>query len=188
MPPTDSLHQPRVVLYHQTHYLRNNFVSLLPLLTEAADLVPITHLIIAAIHLNDRPGDINLNDDPPDSSKFDGLWEEVAVMQDIGVKVLGMLGGAAQGSFQRLDQSDWEFEAHYIPLRDMIRRHSLDGLDLDVEEEMSLNGIIRLIDRLKADFGPDFLVTLAPVARALQGHPHLSGFDMKHWKLCVGAV
>ena len=103
MPPTGSLHQPRVVLYHQTHYSQNNFVSLLPLLTEAADLVPITHLIIAAIHLNDRPGDINLNNDPPDSSKYDGLWEEVAVMQDIGVKVLGMLGGAAQGSFQRLD-------------------------------------------------------------------------------------
>ena len=89
-------------------------------------------------------------------------------MQDIGVKVLGMLGGAAQGSFQRLDRSDGEFEAYYVPLREMIRRHSLDGLDLDVEEPMSLNGVIRLIDRLKADFGPEFLITLAPVATALR--------------------
>ena len=89
-------------------------------------------------------------------------------MQDIGVKVLGMLGGAAQGSFQRLDRSDGEFEAYYVPLRDMVRRHNLDGLDLDVEEPMSLNGIIRLIDRLKTDFGPEFLITLAPVATALR--------------------
>ena len=170
MPPIQHpQHQPpRVVLYHQTHYHRSNFVSLLPLLTEAVDLVPVTHLIIAAIHLNDPPGHINLNDDPPDSSKYANLWEEVAIMQDIGVKVLGMLGGAAQGSFQRLDRSDGEFEAYYVPLREMVRRHNLDGLDLDVEEPMSLNGIVRLIDRLKADFGPEFLVTLAPVATALR--------------------
>ena len=89
-------------------------------------------------------------------------------MQDIGVKVLGMLGGAAQGSFQRLDRSDVEFEAYYVPLRDMIRRHNLDGLDLDVEEPMSLNGIVRLIDRLRTDFGAEFLITLAPVATALR--------------------
>ena len=108
-------------------------------------------------------------------------------MQDVGVKVLAMLGGAAQGSFQRLDQSDWEFEAYYVPLRDMIRRHNVDGLDLDVEEEMSLNGIIRLIDRLKADFGPEFLVTLAPVATALQGRPHLSGFDYEALEIMRGS-
>lgn len=107
-------------------------------------------------------------------------------MQDIGVRVLGMLGGAAQGSFQRLDKSDAQFEAYYIPLRDMIRRHHLDGLDLDVEEEMSLNGIIRLIDRLKADFGPDFLITLAPVATALQARPHLSGLDYEALEVMRG--
>lgn len=108
-------------------------------------------------------------------------------MQDIGVKVLGMLGGAARGSFQRLDGGEWEFEAYYGPLRDMIRRHRLDGLDLDVEEEMSLGGIVRLIDRLKADFGPGFLVTLAPVATALQGRPHLSGFDYEALEVMRGS-
>lgn len=107
-------------------------------------------------------------------------------MQDIGVRVLGMLGGAAQGSFHRLDSSDALFEAYYVPLRDLIRRYRLDGLDLDIEEEMSLNGIIRLIDRLKADFGPDFLITLAPVATALQGRPHLSGFDYEALEVMRG--
>lgn len=43
---------------------------------------------------------------------------------------------------------------------------------------MSLAGIIRLIDRLRTDFGSTFLITLAPVATALMpGQKHLSGFD-----------
>ncbi|KAK4696209.1 hypothetical protein P7C71_g1676, partial [Lecanoromycetidae sp. Uapishka_2] len=186
-PPPKPQPKPRVVCYHQTHYRNDNIVSLLPLVTEAADTIPITHLIIAAIHLNDPPGNITLNDDPPNHPKNATLWEEVSIMQDIGIKTLGMLGGAAQGSFQRLDANDGLFEAYYVPLRNMIRYHRLDGMDLDVEEDMSLGGIIRLIDRLKADFGPDFLVTLAPVATALQGRPHLSGFDYEALEVMRGS-
>ena len=184
MPPVTQsqivTNNPRVVVYHQTHYKNStDFVSVLPLITEAADNVPATHLIIAAIHLNDNPGDITLNNDPPAASKHDKLWEEVVVLQDAGVKVLGMLGGAAKGTYRRLDRSDGDFEEYYIPLRNMIRRYKLQGLDLDVEEAMSLEGVIRLIDRLKLDFGTNFIITLAPVATALQGRRHLSGFDYK---------
>ena len=191
MPPLiANRHIPKVVCYHQTHYNRNgDFVSVLPLLTEAKEEIQITHLIIAAIHLNEGPGNITLNDDPPNAAKFDRLWEEVAVFQDCGVCCLGMLGGAAQGSFQRLDRSDIEFEAYYQPLREMIQRYSLDGLDLDVEEEMTLNGIIRLIDRLKSDFGAEFIITLAPVATALQdGRGHLSGFDYQALEVMRGGA
>jgi chitinase len=92
---------------------------------------------------------------------------------------MGMLGGAAPGSFTRLDGSQDEFETFYTPLRDVIRRHGLDGIDLDVEEKMSLQGIIRLIDRLKADMGDEFIITLAPVAAALLGIGNLSGFDYR---------
>jgi len=186
--PTNPL-KPRVILYHQTHYKHNTeFVSLLPLITEAtSDEIPLTHLIIAAIHLNEPPGNITLNDDPPSHPKHTPLWEEVAILQDIGVKALGMLGGAARGSFERLDKSDAEFEAYYVPLRDMVRQYSFDGLDLDVEEEMTLGGIIRLIDRLKADFGQAFIITLAPVATALQGRPHLSGFDYEALEVMRGS-
>lgn len=181
--------QPRVVCYHQTHFdKQGGYVSILPILTEARDFVGITHLIIAAIHLNEAPGQITLNDDPPDAQKNAQLWEELKVLQDVGIKVLGMLGGAAQGSFQRLDQTEEaEFEAYYKPLQQMVHIHNLDGLDLDVEEEMSLAGIIRLIDRLKSDFGDSFLITMSPVARALQGHPHLSGFDYEAVEVMRGA-
>lgn len=104
---------------------------------------------------------------------------------------MGMLGGAAKGSFQVLDWDftvaplvgqggEVRFETYYALLHDFVKERQLDGLDLDVEEEMSLPGIIRLIDRLKKDFGPDFIITLAPVAAALYTRDprgNLSGFD-----------
>ena len=104
-----------------------------------------------------------------------------------------MLGGAAKGTFARLDTPDEaEFERYYTPLRDMLRapvldfNFAFDGIDLDVEEPLSLTGIIRLIDRLKADFSAQFIITLAPVAAAMQGKEHLSGFDYEVLEMMRG--
>ncbi|KAJ5145885.1 Glycoside hydrolase superfamily [Penicillium bovifimosum] len=169
--------RPRVILYHQTLIPSGApYVSMLPLLEHNTG---ITHVILAAVHLNGEPGDITLNDDPPDNAKFNPLWAEVPLMQEKGVKVMCMLGGAAPGSFTRLDGSQTQFEQFYYPLLTMIRRYGLDGIDLDVEETMSLQGIIRLIDRLKADLGEAFIITLAPVAAAMLGIGNLSGFDYR---------
>jgi hypothetical protein len=102
---------------------------------------------------------------------------------------MGMLGGAAKGSFTRLDLDDVTFETYYIPLRDLIRERGLDGLDLDVEERMSLAGVIRLIDRLKSDFGSGFTITLAPVAAALMSdnpRHNLSGFSYEALEVMRG--
>jgi hypothetical protein len=87
------------------HYHDGEFVSLLPLLD-----TPVTHVIIAAIHINSR-SDIKLNDDPYDAPKNQPLWDEVHTLQRAGVKVLGMLGGAAQGSFTKLDGDASSFKA-----------------------------------------------------------------------------
>ena len=161
----------RIVCYHQTHYHNGEFVSVLPLLKTKT-----THVVIAAIHLNSRDS-ITLNDDPYQSPKNELLWNEVRTLQHGGIKVLGMLGGASQGSYMRMDGDIESFEAYYKLLYRMISWTGFDGLDLDVEEGMSLAGIIRLTDRLKADFGRAFLITLAPVAPAMRGHQNLSGFD-----------
>ncbi|EFR01260.1 chitinase 3 [Nannizzia gypsea CBS 118893] len=174
--PTGGLARPRVISYFQTYFPEHGtYVSLLPLYTSSSG---ITHVILAAFHINEDAESITLNDDSPDDTRYGPLWEEVRVLQGAGIKVLGMLGGAAKGSFQRLDGEAHTFEEYYTPLRDMIKIRELDGLDLDVEEEMSLEGIIRLIDRLKSDFGNHFIITLAPVASAMvRGLRHLSGFD-----------
>lgn len=161
----------RIVCYHQMHYHDGQFVSLLPLLDTG-----VTHVIIAAIHLN-SPSPISLNDDPYDAAKQEPLWAEVRILQHAGVKVLGMLGGAHQGSFTALDGDVKSFEAHYKHLHRMLAWTGLDGLDLDVEEAMSLPSVIRLIDRLKFDFGHNFLITLAPIATAMRNEQNLSGFN-----------
>lgn len=179
MPPIQggARERRRVICYHQTLIPGDGpYVSMLPLLEQNTG---ITHVIIAAIHLNEGPENITLNDDPPENPKFNPLWAEVPLMKEGGVKIMGMLGGAAQGSFQRLDGSQEQFELYYGPLLAIVRRYGLEGLDLDVEEEMSLHGIIRLIDRLKSDMGDNFIVTLAPVAAALLGIGNLSGFDYR---------
>ncbi|KAI9725612.1 MAG: hypothetical protein M1828_002897 [Chrysothrix sp. TS-e1954] len=166
---------PRIICYQQTHFYNDQYISLLPIITENT---AVTHIILAAIHLNDNPGDITLNDDPYDASKNEVLWAEVSVLQESGIKVLGMLGGTAKGTFTRLDtEDDARFNAFYEPLRHMILTTGIDGIDLNVVEDMSLGGIIHLIDQMRRDFGGDFIITVAPVAPALQGKKHLSGFD-----------
>lgn len=139
----------------------------------------VTHIILAALHINEDPNHITLNDDPPSDPKFNQLWAEVPTMKSAGVKIMGMLGGAAPGSFRRLDGSLEQFERYYAPLLHIIQQFGLEGLDLDVEESMSLPGVIRLIDRLKADLGDGFIVTLAPVAAALLNIGNLSGFSYR---------
>lgn len=108
------------------------------------------------------------------------------ILQSAGIKVLGMLGGAAKGSYRMLDGNTFSFQQYYQPLRQMIDTTGLNGLDLDVEEDMSLAGIIRLIDQLKTDFGSGFIITLAPVATALYGERHLSGFDYEQLEKAMG--
>ncbi|KAK1770418.1 chitinase [Phialemonium atrogriseum] len=171
LPPT-----PRIITYYQTHHDPSGKpISVLPLLTEPG--IGLTHLILAAIHINQDPAALTLNDHPPSHPRFTTLWAELRVLQASGVKVLGMLGGAAPGTYARLDGDRAVFEAYYAPVRDLVRARRLDGLDLDVEEPMSLGGIVRLIDRLRADFGPAFIITLAPVAAALVTPArNLSGF------------
>lgn len=69
----------------------------------------------------------------------------------------------------------------------MIQTYSLQGMDLDVEQYMSQSGITRLVDSLHADFGPDFLITLAPVASALSEGANLSGFDYVSLEAAAGS-
>lgn len=175
--PDRSLERRRVVLYHQTLIPgAGPYVPMMPLVENNTG---VTHVILAAIHINDQPGNITLNNDPPDNPKYDPLWAEVPQVQEAGLQVMGMLGGAAPGSFTRLDGDQAQFELFYGPLLEILRRYNLNGLDLDVEESMSLRGVIRLIDRLKADMGNNFIITLAPVAAALLGAGNLSGFDYR---------
>lgn len=169
---------PRLVIYFQTtHDSSGDPISMLPLITELD--IALTHLIVCSFHINSGR-EIQLNDYPPYYPLFSTLWNETAVMKQAGVKVMGMIGGAAPGSFDpdTLDSTDEAtFEHYYGQLRDVIVEYGLQGMDLDVEQYMSQAGITRLVARLHADFGDDFIITLAPVASALSNQGNLSGFN-----------
>ncbi|KAH6636993.1 glycoside hydrolase family 18 protein [Chaetomium tenue] len=187
MPPLPHPELPRLITYYQTHHTPSGApISVLPLLQQPN--IALTHVILAAIHINEDPTAITLNDHHPSHPRFATLWAELRILQASGVKVLGMLGGAAPGSFTRLDTDDEAtFERYYGPVAELIRARALDGLDLDVEEPMSLGGVVRLIDRLRADFGAGFLITLAPVAAALlDARRNLSGFDYEALEVLRG--
>ncbi|KAK4185643.1 endo-N-acetyl-beta-D-glucosaminidase precursor [Podospora australis] len=173
-----ALKPPRLVLYHQTtHDKKGNPISILPLICE--DGISLTHLIVASFHINEGSV-LTLNDYPPTSPLFRTLWNETKILQEAGVRVMGMIGGAAAGSFtQRTldtrDKATWK--RYYGQLRAVIKQYGLNGLDIDVEQPMSQLGISRLILQLRKDFGQDFEVSLAPVASALTKGANLSGFN-----------
>ncbi|KAM3504356.1 hypothetical protein MY11210_008388 [Beauveria gryllotalpidicola] len=183
---------PRLITYYQTlHDGDGKSISILPLITQPD--IAVTHVILAALHINEDPDALTLNDHAPDDPRHHTAWAELRVLQAAGIRVLALLGGAAQGTYARLDGSPDDplalarFERYYAPLRDLVRARGLDGLDLDVEEDMSLAGIVRLIDRLRADFGPEFLITLAPVAASLlDPTANLSGFDYEALEVLRG--
>jgi len=169
-PPARPATSKRVVVYYQTQYQGSTYFSPAALLDNNTRT---TDVVVAAFHLN-GDGSVHLNDDPPGAAKFTQMWADLARMQRSGVRVTAMVGGAAQGSFQRLDT---QFSTYYPLLKNVITTYKLDGVDLDVEESMSLAGMERLIDALRADFGAGFVITLAPVATAMTGGGNLSGFN-----------
>jgi hypothetical protein len=170
----------RVIYYYQTQYSNNVYVSLAPIWKTKnpnTGLPYTTDVIIAAFHLgydsNNQPY-IHLNDNVPGDPMFDVMWPQVRHLRSVGITTCMMLGGAAQGSYADLF-SQWS--TFYPILRQTLRRYHLNGIDLDVEENVSLANIEKLIKRLNTDFGPSFEITLAPVATALTNGPNLSGFN-----------
>ena len=47
-----------------------------------------------------------LNNDPFESPMYDEIWKEVKILQAHGIKIMGLLGGAVTGTWDRLGGSD----------------------------------------------------------------------------------
>ncbi|TVY34347.1 hypothetical protein LSUB1_G007180 [Lachnellula subtilissima] len=167
----------RLVMYVQTFKTpQGEPLSLLPLLQHNTK---VTHIILASIHLHDEPGEIRLNDDPFDSPTWDTIWEEVKTLQINGVKVMGLLGGSAAGTFKHLNGTERQFYSYYQPLLSLLQKYNLDGLDVDIEETVEISVPLRLINALRRDIGPNFIITMSPLASALTNAlgQNLSGFS-----------
>lgn len=127
----------------------------------------VTHIHLSSIHFgvnNDTSPYIHLNDYPPNSSKFDNVWQNLKVARENNIKNILMIGGAG-GAYNYLFSN---FEVYYKLLYDVIKKYPIDGIDLDIEECVNLNDVKMLIKKVKKDFGKDFIISMAPISYALK--------------------
>lgn len=100
--------------------------------------------------------------------------EEVAAAKAQGKKVLLSIGGAADQLYLTSQSHEDNFVNSFIAI---ATEYGLDGIDIDTEKGLSTNPdtlihadnpqysadhLVRAIRRIKAHFGPDFLLTMAP--------------------------
>jgi hypothetical protein len=161
----------KVILYYQT------FTTLKPILFPGC---PITHIHLSAIHFgNDsknRPY-IHLNDHPPDDSRFSQMWSELKIAHNMGIKIVLMVGGAGS-AYQQLFAN---FDSYYTLLHDLMKsKKIIQGIDLDIEETVTLDDVRCLIRRVRTDFGENFIISTAPIQSSLESDtPGMGGFIYK---------
>ena len=123
---------------------------------------------VSAIHFGRKSGSnrpyINLNDHEPDDPIFDQMWKETAQAHQQGTNIHLMLGGAGT-AYQVLFSN---FNLFYPLLKNTIKLRSwITGIDLDIEEPVTLENTKMLIKQLRQDFGKEFKITMAPLSSSL---------------------
>lgn len=164
---------PRIIYYYQTFEdgLYNLFTN----------NTSVTHIHLASIHFGvneDNTPYIHLNDNNPNDKIFDHVWEDLGITKTYGIKNILMLGGAGGAYTQLFSQ----YSTYYKLLKDLItsKRDCIDGIDLDIEESVDINNVIKLIFNIKRDFGNDFIITMAPIQSSLESDTiGLGGFCYK---------
>ncbi len=158
----------RVVVYLQSQQNLN-------LLPQCYD--HLTAINVSSIHFGNNPDGspyIHLNDNDPNDPIFDQLWKDMASAQDGGVKVMLMVGGAG-GAYTELFNN---YDTFYPLLVKTIQNYNINGIDLDVEERVTLDNIQKLISDLRRDFPSNFFITSAPVASSLiSGNDPFAGIN-----------
>jgi len=155
----------KIIYYYQT------FVGLEKLKTSNST----TNLIISSIHFGDNL--LYLNDNIPDDPKFNQLWKETQELSKSNVHISCMVGGAG-GAFKEMFLN---FDVYYNKLKEFLcLKPWIQGINLDVEEIVKMEDIIKLIKLIRSDFGDKFLITMAPIASCMENDiPGMGGFIYK---------
>lgn len=119
---------------------------------------------------------LNLNDSTPDQQPDFLLDLENAYLN--GITIMVMLGGAG-GAYGAMFS---DFDTYYQLLHQFLKAYPfIRGIDLDVEEPVTMANIQHLIDCLDRDFGAEFIITMAPIAPSMSSdNPGMGGFSYKH--------
>jgi len=161
----------------KTIYYYQTFVGLHKLMNHLQD---IDVIIVSSIHFGkDKAGKkgIYLNDNIPYDPLFNELWLETHEASDQGVTIMFMMGGAGLAYGELFS----DFETYYPLLKTLITEKSwIKGIDLDIEESVTLDNVKMLMNRLIKDFGSDFIITMAPVSPSLMHDgSSMAGFSYK---------
>ena len=149
----------RIIYYYQT------FCGLNKILIKNT---PVTHIHLSSVHFgldtNIEPY-IHLNDTDPCDSKYDSLWLDIENASKLNIKIVLMIGGAG-GGYSSLFSN---FDLYYDLLYKLIKnRPFIKGIDLDVEESVTLDNIKKLINKIVEDFGEEFIITMAPIQESVE--------------------
>lgn len=166
--------KPKIILYYQT------FCGLDKILNTNSSR-NITHIHLSSIHFGKDSNNkkyIHLNDNEPYDKVFNKVWLDLEKANNLGIKIILMIGGAG-GAFTDLF-SDFEF--YYNLLYNLLKNKKIiKGIDLDIEENVNLDNIKMLINRITKDFGENFIISLAPIQSSLEyDSPGLGGFIYKN--------
>ena len=161
----------RIIYYYQT------FCGLDKILV---DNTPVTNIHLSSIHFgydyNEQPY-IHLNNLSPYHPDFDKVWSDLNKADKLGIKNILMVGGAGGGYASLFE----DFDTNYCLLYHVLKnKPCIHGVDLDIEEPVSLDNARKFIAKLIEDFGEDFIITCAPVQSSLeQDVPGMGGFCYK---------
>jgi hypothetical protein len=150
---------------------------------------PVTHIHLSSIHFgrhnkffgkhskskgkrNTNPY-IHINNNSPYDPCFDTMWDEIEQASKLGIKIVLMVGGAGGGYSSMFSEFDVCYELLSKLLKD---KPFISGIDLDIEEKVTLNNTKMLINKIVGDFS-NLIITMAPTQSSLETDtPGLGGF------------
>ena len=164
----------------KTIYYYQTFVGLHDLMNHVQD---IDVIIVSSIHFGKDKNNqkkIFLNDNLPYDPVFNEMWLETEKLSVQGTTIMLMMGGAGF-AYKELFS---DFDTYYPLLKRLITKKSwIRGIDLDVEENTSIENIKMLINQLVKDFvinDNDFIITMAPVSSTMiTDGSSFAGFNYK---------
>lgn len=189
-------HTPKVIIYHQSLHAESGIlVPLRPLVRENTGVTsfiidsfnicpsPCETTHMGKESVNDDTAAIHLNEFSIDDPSIEDFWEDVRYLQSNGIQVIGTLN--IYGKDVSYGEENWlqthddsTFERCYAALQNLLAVKHLDGINLETHPlsgqvstdercGVLLQRVVQLLDKLHADFGPNFVVVVAASTEAL---------------------
>lgn len=137
----------------------------------------VTDIHLSSIHFGvetDGQPYIHLNNLYPEHGDFGQVWQDLSSAFDQGINITLMIGGAGGGWSTMFTR----YQECYDLLSSLLKRHRIiTGIDLDIEEGVNLNQVVRFIHDIKRDF-PHFSISMSPLGDSLGANePGMGGFS-----------